>query len=146
MMIRYITASDLAEIETLDEKCFPDDVRFNRYTFDFYLSQPNSIGLVQVLDDKLLGFVISMITPNGTANIITIDVDPVYRRRGVGSSLITNVKNILKKWKINKIGLQVAIDNKVAMSFYSNHGFKVIKKLPKYYPKTDGYQMECIIL
>jgi ribosomal-protein-alanine N-acetyltransferase len=137
--------ADLETLEALDKKCFTDTVRFNRFAFDYYLSIPNSIGLLEQQDNKMLGFIISTPISYDTFNIVTIDVDPEFRQTGIGSELILALKRILKRWNLNRISLQVSRDNTTAIQFYFKHGFKIVKELPNYYPDTDGYQMECII-
>jgi ribosomal-protein-alanine N-acetyltransferase len=79
------------------------------------------------------------------ANIVTIDIDPLFQKRGIGTKLIVAVKKVLLDLLVKKITLQVAEDNNKAVNFYLKHGFKVVKRLPSYYPDTDGYQMECMI-
>ena len=144
LIIRQIIPNDLEAMEDLDKKCFTNEVRYNRYTLDYYLSLPESIGLVQTMEDKLLGFIITTMAAEQIANIVTIDVHPLFRRHSIGSNLINAAKVILNERRVSKISLQVADNNQAAIKFYIKHGFKVMKKLPKYYPNTDGYQMEYI--
>jgi ribosomal-protein-alanine N-acetyltransferase len=143
--IRTITMADLGPLEVLDKKCFSDAVRYNRFAFDYYLSIPNSIGLLKAENKKLFGFIITAPISDDIFNIVTIDIDPEFRRKGIGSELILAVKRILKRWEIQKITLQVSIDNVPAIQFYMKHGFEIVEELPKYYPDNDGYQMEYVI-
>ena len=145
MTVRYISKSDLAQLEELDRKCFPAPVRYNRYTLDYYISLPNSFGLVDIIENGVIGFIIVTLSNKSTANIVTIDVDPIYRRHGIGSRLIEIAKRILMESNVKSITLQVSVDNKIAVNFYKKHGFKVTKTLPMYYPNTDGYHMEYML-
>ena len=145
MTLREITSEDMVSLEALDKKCFSEAVRYNRHALDFYLSLPNSIGLIQTDNDIILGFIIANMLTDDTFNIVTIDVEPIYRRQGIGTDLIKAVIRIIQEWKMSKISLQVAEDNIPAINFYLKHGFQIMKKLPKYYPHGDGYQMEYLI-
>lgn len=145
MTLRYITQADLEALEDLDKVCFPREIRYNRYALGYYVSMKDSIGLIKSVDEKIVGFIIATITPNSHANIVTIDVSPEFRRRGFGSNLISAVKLILNELDINKISLQVSVDNETAIEFYLTQGFEITKILPSYYPGSDGYQMDCII-
>ena len=145
MPIRTITMADLSLLEVLDKKCFSDAVRYNRFAFDYYLSIPNSIGLLKTKGNKLMGFIITAPLADDIFNIVTIDIDPEFRRKGIGSELILAVIRILKQWEIEKITLQVSIDNVPAIQFYLKHGFEIVEELPRYYPDNDGYQMEYVI-
>ncbi len=144
MAIRYITPRDIGYLEALDRKCFSDAVRYNRYTLDHYLSLQNSFGLLETTEDNntLMGFIIANEISNEIMNIVTIDVDPSFRRRGIGSKLINTAKLILKQRDVKKITLQVSMDNLPAIKFYEKHGFHITQRLPNYYPASDGYQME----
>jgi len=144
-MMRNITNNDLPQLEDLDRRCFSPAVRYNRYAIDYYISLPNSIGLTEIKDNNLIGFIIALVATKESANIVTVDVDPRFRKQGIGSRLLQAVMGILKKWKITKITLQVSVDNTLAIKFYQKHGFNIMEILPNYYPTTDGYHMECIL-
>jgi ribosomal protein S18 acetylase RimI-like enzyme len=135
----------LTQLEELDRKCFPAPVRYNRYTLGYYISLQDSLGLVDIIENRVIGFIIVTLTNKSTANIVTIDVDPLYRMRGIGSNLIVIVKKILSDWNMKLITLQVSVDNTIAVNFYKKHGFRITKTLPKYYPNTDGYHMEYML-
>jgi ribosomal-protein-alanine N-acetyltransferase len=145
LTIRYLTENDAEILEELDRKCFPPPVRYNRYALGYYLSLPTSFGLAELENDILKGFIIVTLIQKDTANIVTIDVEPSLRRQGIGSKLIAMAKNIMQSWKVQKITLQVSVDNDPAIKFYEKHEFKIIETLSMYYPTTDGYQMECEI-
>lgn len=142
LTIRPIDSNDVEHLEALDKICFSNAVRFNRHALSHYLSLPNSIGLLQSNDNMLQGFIITTMAAEEIANIVTIDVEPTVRNRGIGSNLVFAVKNILKDRQVKRITLQVSTDNTTAINFYIKHGFKITKSLPNYYPNTDGYQME----
>jgi ribosomal protein S18 acetylase RimI-like enzyme len=145
LTIRQITPYDIEQLEALDKICFSNEVRYNRYALNHYLSLPNSIGLLQSMEDNVQGFIIITMLSDDTANIVTIDVDPSVRNHGIGSTLVEKIKRILKDWKVHKITLQVAMDNTVAINFYLKHGFRIIKRLENYYPSIDGFQMEYML-
>jgi len=145
LTLRYITQADLEQLEDLDKKCFPREIRYNRYALGYYVSLKDSIGIIKSIDENIVGFIITTITSNGFANIVTIDIAPEFRRRGFGSNLISAVKLILQELDIKKISLQVSVNNESAIEFYLKHGFEIISILPSYYPGSDGYQMDCII-
>ena len=145
MTIRYITKDDIGSLEELDRRCFTEAVRFNRYDLAYYLSLPNSIGLVEENSDTPLGFIITTLIAEGTMNIVTIDVEPRYRRHGIGTGLIITAIEILRRLDMTKVTLQVSMNNQPAIAFYLKHGFQVAKQLPKYYPDGDGYQMERLL-
>lgn len=72
--------------------------------------------------------------------LLYIVVDPVYRRHGIGYSLICE----LKKQEHDKIILEVSVDNKNAIKLYKKCGFIIINIRKKYYDGIDAYVMEAI--
>jgi len=65
-----------------------------------------------------MGFIITNLIEIDTANIVTIDVDPIYRKQGIGSILLKAVKEILDRKNLTKITLQVSVSNSIAIRFY----------------------------
>ena len=145
MSIRNITSADVDALEALDRQCFPAEVRYNRFDLGYYLTIHNSVGLLDTAGQELRGFIIAVPLSADTANIVTIDVAPAYRRRGIGSDLLSQAKEIFKSRHVTRISLQVAVDNEPALKFYTKHGFMVLQILKNYYPAADGYQMEYLI-
>ena len=142
LTVRYLMKTDVDQLEELDRKCFPPPVRYNRHALSYYLSLPTAFGIGEFQNFKLAGFIIVIFMTEDIANIVTIDVEPLMRKSGIGSKLINLAKKVLISQEVKKITLQVADDNIPAVNFYKKHGFKVVKRLPMYYPTTDGYQME----
>ena len=57
-----------------------------------------------------------------------IDLLPIIQRKGIGSKLMDNIFNELRKQNIPGIYLNVDLSNPGAISFYQKLGFSVIKK------------------
>jgi len=68
-----------------------------------------------------------------TGHIITIDVALQARRSGVGSLLLRGAEDHLRTAGSRAVGLETAVDNLSALSFYKRHGYSVIKTWPRYY-------------
>ena len=58
-----------------------------------------------------------------------IDLTEKCRRQGVGTRLISALKDELKSGGINSIMLSCGASNKAAVSFYEKNGFKTIKNI-----------------
>lgn len=67
------------------------------------------------------------------AGIETINVDPIYRKKGIGLRLLSATEKLLRKKGIHKIRLEVSTTNHTAIKLYENAGFKKIALLKKYY-------------
>ena len=81
------------------------------------------------------GSVAGFIVAHGgrVGHIITIDVIPAARRSGVGSLLLQAAEDRLNAAGSSAVGLETAVDNLTALSFYKRHGYSVVKTWPRYY-------------
>jgi [ribosomal protein S18]-alanine N-acetyltransferase len=77
------------------------------------------------------GFIVAHGGPIG--HIITIDVTPMARRSGVGSRLLASAEERLRVAGSRAVGLETAVDNVSALSFYKRHGYSVMRTWPRYY-------------
>lgn len=91
-------------------------------------------------DNILVGFIHIILTSN-EADIINIVVDDYYRKKGIGSKLIDYC---LKKHDLKALNLEVK-ENNSAVDFYKKLGFKIVRKIPKYYHDQDALFMKKVI-
>lgn len=125
------------EFETLwqiDQECFPPGVSYSRRELKGYMRHPGSFTLVadNADEDRIAGFIVAHNGPIG--HIVTIDVLASARRSGVGSLLLGAAENRLRVAGSRAVGLETAVDNITALSFYKRHGYDVIRTWPCYYP------------
>lgn len=74
-------------------------------------------------------------------DLLYIVVEPIYRRKGIASKLITY---LIENKDYEKIMLEVRCDNSNAIKLYKNFNFKIINIRKKYYNNIDAYVMEMI--
>src|SRR5947209_1972103 len=123
----------------LDQLCFPDGIAYSRRELRYYLNRKNALAMVADDAAKVLGFVVAEWDDAGIAHVITIDIQPDARRKGLGSTFMTMLEERLQKQDCNAIFLEVAVDNLPAITFYKRHGFSLLKSLPRYYNNSiDG--------
>lgn len=67
------------------------------------------------------------------AHITNIAVHPLYRRKGIGKSLVQALILEAIKRKIRSMTLEVRASNQAAQALYTDHGFKVKGRRPGYY-------------
>lgn len=80
------------------------------------------------------------------SRIVIICVDQEYRRKGVGSGLLNEYLEIMKKQRFKTVTLLVEVTNQEAIDFYLHRDFEIKKKLPHIYKNgSDGYLMEKIL-
>ncbi len=84
---------------------------------------------------EAVGFVAGAVR-DGHGHISGIAVEREYRRRGIGSALITNLYDVLRKDGFKRITLEVRKSNSNAIRFYERQGFKPCTVINGYY--ADG--------
>ncbi len=72
------------------------------------------------------------------AEILTIATDPTERRRGIARSLLEIAETELVDNGVDTLFLEVAEDNKAAISFYQGVAFEPIGRRPAYYKREIG--------
>ena len=102
---------------------------------DLYEEWPQGF-LVAEHEDRVIGFLVLVLTPEGDGRIFAIAVDSQYRGRGVGRALLKAAFNTLRKRKIGFVRLEVRVSNHIAQQLYRSTGFMEIGFIPFYY--KDG--------
>jgi [ribosomal protein S18]-alanine N-acetyltransferase len=140
--IRQFKPEDLAELHEIDQICFPAHISFSRAELLFYINHPKSITRVIEVPGRIIGFVLSRIENARQAHFITLDVIPGFRKQKIGTRLMSEMHDELKKQGIQSAVLEVAVDNLPAQRLYERLQYRYIKTLPGYYHGCeDAYQM-----
>ena len=89
--------------------------------------------IVRSYNGKIVGYIGSWIV-QGEAQITNIAVDPDFRRRGIGESMLKEFESIVK----NSLGvaamtLEVRPSNLSAIHLYEKFGFRSVGRRPRYY-------------
>lgn len=131
----------------LDQACFAPGISWSKAELQYFLKYPGNIGLVaEDAEGRLLGFAIGGRQLRKGAvlgRLITIDIDPGFRRSGVGHTLLTQIEEQLGAMGASAILLEVAVDNLVAQEFYTRHGYAQTGRIRGYYlGRIDALVME----
>lgn len=135
-MIRYASVYDIKEINELGKLLndnFPKVYNLNEILED-------KLSKVIVYEkDKIIGFIIATDLIE-TCDILSIVVDPEYRRKGIAANLIAYLISELDS-SLKLITLEVATKNTAAIKLYDKFGFEVVNTRKKYYKDDDAYLM-----
>ncbi len=117
----------------MDQECFASGIAYSKQELKSYIRHKGSFTLVAADGDdgKVAGFIVVQVGVTG--HVITIDVAESARRSGVGSLLLTAGEERLRAAGVGAVGLETAIDNLGALSFYKRHGYSVVRTWPRYY-------------
>src|ERR1700730_2039940 len=135
-VIRDFNREDFELLWRLDQQCFPQGIAYSKEELNSYIRHRGAFTLVAVdakdgKEHKIAGFIVVHGGPNG--HVITIDVDATARRSGVGSLLLQAAEDRLRTVGSRTVGLETAVDNLPALSFYKRHGYSVVRTWPRYY-------------
>ncbi len=154
--IRDFQPSDFDTLWRIDQSCFPPEISYSRTELKTYIKHRGSFTLVAMCEplsplqsdtgnnrnsspsttvtpSSVGGFIVGHIGIGGTGHIITIDVVESARRTGTGTLLLRAAENRLRASGCRSVGLETAVDNLSALSFYKRNGYTVMKTFPRYY-------------
>lgn len=95
--------------------------------------------IVYEKNDEVVGFITATALYE-TCDILSIVVDPKYRKQGIGTNLIGYLISDLGE-NLKLLTLEVATKNKEALALYNKFGFEIVHTREHYYNGDDAYLM-----
>ena len=135
IIIENFSISNLEQISNSLETEFDDFWNYNVLKNE--LENANSKYLCLKLDNEIIGFAGINIVLD-TAELNNIVIKKSKRGLGYSSLLLKELIKTAKDNNCNKINLEVASTNTIAISLYKNFGFKQVGLRQKYYNGTDA--------
>lgn len=133
-IVRWCLQADLEKIAAIESKSFEFPLEYD--DFVLCLKRNDHVGLVIEDECKIIGFMLYQIKKE-YYNLISIAIDPAYRRRGAGTELVNYLKRTIK----NKIKLIISDEKKEAHCFFKKNEFTAVKVLKEHFgPSHDGYE------
>lgn len=142
-VVKVMDYNDLNECWRLDQRCFSDGEAYDRETIRYLLSHNQSV-CYKVLSnsEEMIAFVVGMIEPDGTGHVVALGVAPEHRRLGHGRRLMRAVERGFLERGVQTVRLEVRTSNAAAQNLYFDLGYKVVRRMPRYYTSgDDGYLM-----
>jgi ribosomal-protein-alanine N-acetyltransferase len=144
--IRPAAREDMEALFALDQACFREGIAYSKAELRYFLFHPRSVSLVAEDESGIAGFAIvefSFDEGRRIGHIVTIDVDPEQRRRGVGRLLMESVLDSCREAEVALVRLEVAVDNDAAIAFYTLLGFAETGRIRGFYMgRLDALRME----
>lgn len=133
---------DLERLWTLDQLCFEPGIAYSRRELRRFLGLASAVCVVAEIGRTLCGFALAYSEPRDLAHVVTLDVHPAFRRRGLGRRLIESVLERSAATGAKRAALEVDVRNAGAIAFYGVLGFRESARLPSYYgPGQDAFEM-----
>ncbi|MGQ9506979.1 MAG: ribosomal protein S18-alanine N-acetyltransferase [Candidatus Bathycorpusculaceae bacterium] len=147
IVIEDASIKQLDELYKIEMECFKKEA-FSKQHIANLLTDYNCISLVAKTDGKIVGFVIGIVYAERSAlagHILTIDVSPSHRRRGVAQRLLQKIEENFKEKGVKSCRLEVREDNVAALRLYQKLGYTQVAKLEYYYGDAHGICLRKIL-
>ena len=115
-----------------------------KYSSDFILSLLKN-PKISYIYKKNKGFCIFSCNEK-EAEIITMAILPKYQNQGIGFLILTELEGILSEISCNKVFLEVASNNLIAIHLYDKLGFKSFGIRKNYYSVSENKKINAILM
>ncbi len=135
--LRDYRPGDDAAMYALDLECFAPPFRFTRRAMRRFAEQPGAIAILSETNTQppqLAAFVIAHMEGR-TAYIVTLDVAPAFRRRGLARTLMTQTESHALAAGASEIALHVFTGNSDAITFYESLGYSRLRMAENFYAR-----------
>jgi [ribosomal protein S18]-alanine N-acetyltransferase len=138
--LRDYRPGDANAMYALDLECFEAPFRFTSRAMRQFAEEPHAIVLLaeahvsKNLPPRLAGFAIAH-KEGQTAYVVTLDVAPPYRRRGLARRLMEDTESRARATGAQEIALHVYTGNLGAIAFYEALGYNRMRMAENFYAR-----------
>jgi ribosomal-protein-alanine N-acetyltransferase len=133
MIFRTWKYEDIKKIVELERASFATPWSYQMLFSAF--SSPYFYGVLVEDGDEIVGYACETVLFE-TAETDIVAVDENYRRKGLGTKLLTELETQAKARGAERMLLEVRVSNEPAKSLYQKQGYKEVTVRKRYYP--DG--------
>jgi ribosomal protein S18 acetylase RimI-like enzyme len=146
IIIRKAYIYDLKEIFNLNKECLP--VYYSLLDHLNMIHSKTNIVLIALDGNCVCGYIICELSYK-SCHILSIGVKDIYRKKGIGSMLIDNIKKNIKGMA-TVLSLFVSVVNHDAIDFYQKNGFIEDEYIEGYYKgcnftSDDAYKLKILV-
>jgi ribosomal-protein-alanine N-acetyltransferase len=116
------------------------DLPWDEAAFEALLLQQGMVGI-----HHTDGFILARVILD-EAEILTLAVNPVARRSGLGLRLVEAAAQFASRIQALRLCLEVAEDNAAARALYAKAGFKTEGRRKAYYARSGSLPFDALIL
>ncbi len=147
MNLRNLQPGDLDRLYQLDTLCFEPPFRFSRAAMRRFAGAAHALVRLAVepsepvgmplAPERLLGFAIVHLEREErrriTGYVVTLDVDPAWRGRGIATRLMTDLHTMAKAREAESMTLHVFTGNDAAIQLYERLGYRSVERAANFY-------------
>jgi ribosomal-protein-alanine N-acetyltransferase len=130
--LRRAALRDIPALQALQRRCFPENQAYGAVTLFVLHFWPRAQILIGWASDRMAGSVVGDIS-GGQGRILNLCVDPDFRRRGIGATLLATAEELLG---MRDVTLMVEDKNLGAQELYRRSGYLAVSELRNYYGKN----------
>ncbi len=147
IIVEDASRNDLDKLYEIETECFRREA-FTRKQIAALVMDYNSISLLAKHNGEIVGFIIGMIIVEKrdlAGHILTLDILPAQRRKGIGRRLLRELERIFYRKNVSASYLEVREDNVMALRLYEKMGYKIMGRLKNYYGCTHGICLKKVL-
>jgi ribosomal-protein-alanine N-acetyltransferase len=133
--LRSYRLGDWQAMYALDLVCFEPVFQFSRGAMRAFAEAPGAVTVLAEADEQLAGFCIAQLKDR-TGYVVTLDVAPAYRRRGLARRLMADVESKLHSAGAAQMELHVFTGNAEAIRFYESIGYAKAGVVQNFYAQN----------
>lgn len=142
--VRRCRAIHLRSVLAIERASFAAEA-WPRQLFIELLEESPRLFLLATVDGHIAGYVAAVVRGEA-GELVSIAVDPRYRGRGVGGTLMRRVLALLGKEAVEQCWLMVRPGNRGAIHLYRAFGFKHVRRVKDYYGRgRDARRMRVVL-
>ncbi len=134
MEITPYRSRNLRRVLQIESASFPKEP-YTRTIFEGLHKECGELFLTGKVRGRIAAYIATRLHEGG-AEVVSIAVDPEYRGAGVGTALLADTLERLRKAGASRVELMVRVDNRAAIRFYRGFGFRRAGRVAGYY--EDG--------
>ena len=140
--VKKMSPDDVPAVLVIEGACFPSPLKRE----DLLRFIESGLSFAVRENDEVKGYVVCN-TVLDECHVERIAVDPVFRRKGIGFRLLSDLLEQAKASGIKKVYLEVRISNNAPRELYKKAGFKEIYVRKGYYADNneDAVVMEKVL-
>ena len=139
--LRRVRNADLDALAELHAACFPDEA-WDSAALATILAMAGTEGRIACSETSEIGGLLITQCLGEDAEILTLGVLPLQRRRGIARALLTDFLAHAGAVGAARIMLEVAADNVAALALYRSLGFEHQGTRRNYYRRAAGPSMD----
>ena len=143
METRLASAADAGLLAALHAESF-GSARWTEAQFADSLALATSEAWIVLANGTPQGFILCQFV-EGDAEILTLCVTPLVRRKGIARHLLATLVAAAHQRNAQHVFLEVAVDNRAALALYKAEDFQPAGKRANYY-RRDGRLIDAVML